>query len=374
MTGGWTTPADLRAKVRRRWADGSLLTALAAGEPVPQMDLPLRGPRPGEIGEHLPAVRRWIDELEEGSGSGRCYELVHVPIGGRHYGRNRVPARAVLTTYDQAWRLLGVTGQVATYRQVLDSSAHLPPVRAWVVQQPLRALDVADEWEQVVAAYCWLESARGSGRFLREITAPGVDTKFVERHRSVLSQLLDVPGSAHGFLTSLGLRTKPESVRLRFDPAVLGLPAAMSEATLRVEELVALPAAPCAAVIVENETTYLSVPLPEHGLVIWGRGFDVRRAGALPWLRDVDVHYWGDLDTHGFAILHQLRAWLPHTRSFLMDRQTLVEHRDRWVREPSPTAGRLDRLTAEEGALYTDLVADRLGDAVRLGRVSLLMW
>jgi len=50
------------------------------------------------------------------------------------------------------------------------------------------------------------------------------------------------------------------------------------------------------------------------------------------------VHYWGDLDTHGFAILNQLRAWLPQTRSFLMDRQTLVEHRDRWGREPAPTA------------------------------------
>jgi hypothetical protein len=46
-------------------------------------------------------------------------------------------------------------------------------------------------------------------------------------------------------------------------------------------------------------------------------------------VQEVDVHYWGDLDTHGFAILHSLRAWLPQTQSFLMDRQTLAEHRDR---------------------------------------------
>ena len=80
--------------------------------------------------------------------------------------------------------------------------------------------------------------------------------------------------------------------------------------------------------------------------------------------KQVDVHCWGD--RHGFAILNQLRAWLPRTRSFLMDRQTLVEQRDRWGREPAPTAARLDRLTPDAVALYADLVSDRMGEAVRL--------
>ena len=300
------------------------------------------------------------------AGTARRYELVYAEVGGRHFGRNQLPARARLASYEQAWRLLGVAGQVAAYRRVVELSAGVAPVRAWVAQQPLRALEVADEWEQVLAAYCWLDAARGSGRYLREITAPGVDTKFVERHRPVLGQLLGADRSAAGFAASLGLRTKPESVRLRFDPTVLGMPAALSEAALRVDELAALPVVVRAAVVVENETTYLTVPVPAGGVVVWGKGFDVSRAGALPWLQHVDVHYWGDLDTHGFAILHQLRAWLPQTRSFLMDRETLVQHRDRWGREPSPTAVRLDRLTPDEAALYSDLVSDRLGDAVRL--------
>ncbi len=366
MTSAWTTAADVRTKVRRRCTDGSLLRALAAGEPFPALDLPVRGPHPGEIGDDLPAVQRWIAELEEVSGNGRCYSLVFTAIGGRHFGRNQLPSRAVVATYEQAWRLLGTSAQVAAYRRVLDLSAELPAVRDWVAGQPLRALDVAGQWEQILAAYAWLHRARGSGRFLREITAPGVDTKFVERHWAVLGALLGVPAGASAFLTALGLRAKPESVRLRFDPAVLGMPGALSEATVRVEELAALRAAVRAAVVVENEITYLSVPVPEEGVVLWGQGFDVQRAGALPWLRQVDVHYWGDLDTHGFAILQQLRAWLPQTRSFLMDRQTLLQHRDRWVREPSPTTARLDRLTAEESALYAELVSDRWGDAVRL--------
>ena len=357
---------DLRSKVRGRWADGSLLRALAAGEPFPTMDLPVRGPRPADIGDDLLAVQRWIGELERGSAHGRCYALVMTAIGGRHFGRNQVPSRARVTSYEQAWRLLGTTAQVADYQRLLDLSRDLPAVRAWAAAHPLRALDLAGEWDQVLAAYAWLDGARRSGRFLREITAPGVDTKFVERHRSVLGALLGVPAGAGAFVTSLGLRAKPETVRLRFGAGVLGMPEELSEAVVRAEELATLQVAVRAAVIVENEITYLSLPVPDGGVVLWGQGFDVRRTGALPWLQQVDLHYWGDLDTHGFAILHQLRAVLPQTRSFLMDRQTLLEHRDRWGTEKTPTAARLDRLTAEESELYAELVSDRWGNAVRL--------
>ena len=93
---------------------------------------------------------------------------------------------------------------------------------------------------------------------------------------------------------------------------------------------------PRGAVIVENEISYLSVDVPEDGVVIWGKGFEVDRVGRLPWLAGVDVLYWGDIDTHGFAILDRLRAWLPQTRSVLMDRETLLAHRDRWVIEDRP--------------------------------------
>lgn len=368
MSRVWTTSADLQAKVRRRWEDGSLLRALAAGEPFVELDLPVRGPAPADVGDDLEAVRRWVAELETGSAGGRRYELAFVPIGGRHVGRNSVPGRAVVRSYDQAWRLLGVASQVAAYRRLLDLSADLPAVRNWVAQHPLRVLAVAAEWEQVLAAYRWLDGARGSGRWLREITAPGVDTKFVERHRVLLGVLLGVDAGVGlaGFVTALGLRAKPLSLRLRFDPGALGLPAALSEGTFRVEELATLPATVTRAVVVENETTYLTVPVPAGGVVVWGKGFEAGRAGAVPWLRDAEVHYWGDLDTHGFAILHQLRTWLPQVHSVLMDRATLLEHRDRWVREPAPTSARLDRLRAEEAELYADLVSDRLGDGVRL--------
>ncbi|MEU6136317.1 Wadjet anti-phage system protein JetD domain-containing protein [Nocardioides sp. NPDC047086] len=355
----------MTAKVRRRWSDGSLLRAFADGQSFPVVDVSLRGPKAAEIGDDLEAVRSWVAKLDGGRRGGSRYELIWTSIGGRHFGRNQVPDRAVVATYEQAWSLLGVRAEVARFADMLALTGDIEAVRAWTLAHPHRAIDLAAEWERLLAAYNWLDSHRGSGRYLREITAPGVDTKFAERHRSVLAGMLGVSSTAPGFLKGLGLRAKPELVRLRVSPG-LGLPSSMSELAVRADELADLSLAPRSALVIENEITYLSVDVHHRGVVLWGKGFDVDKVGRLPWLADVTVDYWGDLDTHGFAILDRLRAWLPQTRSVLMDRETLMAHRDRWVVEDRPTRAALTRLTTDERHLYQDLVEDRFGTNVRL--------
>lgn len=56
-----------------------------------------------------------------------------------------------------------------------------------------------------------------------------------------------------------------------------------------------------------------------------------------------------------------------------MDRDTLLEHRDRWVREAHPTTARLPRLSIAESRLHRELVEDRLGPRVRLEQ-ELVAW
>ena len=362
---GWATPADIAAKVKRRWDDGSLLRAHAGGGPFEPIEVPLRGPTPSQIGDDLAAVRDWVAALDAGRRDDRRYTLVWQSIGGRQIGRNRVPVRAVVSSGEQAWALLGTAAVVRRFDALLEAAAAEPAVRRWIVANPHRAIALEPVMPELVAAYRWLDSHRGSQRYLREISAPGVDTKFAERHRPVLAGMLGVPSSAPGFLACLGLRSKPTLIRLR--PALsLGLPAPLTEIAVREGELAKLALAPRVAVIVENEITYLSVEVPDDGVVIWGRGFDVDAAGRLPWLADADVLYWGDIDTHGFAILDRLRARLPQARSVLMDRETLLAHRDRWVSEDRPTAAVLPRLNPDERDLYAELVSDALGEGVRL--------
>jgi hypothetical protein len=49
-----------------------------------------------------------------------------------------------------------------------------------------------------------------------------------------------------------------------------------------------------------------------------------------------------------------------------MDRPTLLAHEEHWTQESKPVNARLELLTSDETTLYTDLVEDVLGDAVRL--------
>ncbi|ATD70008.1 MULTISPECIES: Wadjet anti-phage system protein JetD domain-containing protein [Gordonia] len=365
MTRRWTSPDDIAGKVRRRWDDGTLLRAHADAKPFEPIEIPLRGPTASQIGEDLGAARDWVTVMDSGRQGDRRYALVWQSVGGRHVGRNQLPSRAVVSTFDQAWALLGVSPAVRQFDELLESASAHPAVRDWMLRYPLRALELGPEMPRLIAAYAWLNTHRDSHRYLREISAPGVDTKFAERHRPVLAAMLGVSSTASGFLSGLGLQTKPESVRLR-PSASMGLPAALTEITVRTDELARLAVQPRTALVIENEITYLCVDVPDDGVVLWGKGFEVDRIGRLPWLAGVPIRYWGDLDTHGFAILDRLRAWLPQTESVLMDRETLVAHRDRWVIEQRPASSDLVRLTPTERDLYTDLVMDALGERVRL--------
>lgn len=365
MSHPWTTPEDIAAKVRRRWDNGSLLRAYATTLDFEAIEIPVRAPKASEIGEDLGAVRDWIARLDAGRRDDRRYALTWKDIGGRHVGRNRLPDRALLTSFAQAWALLGVVASVRQFDEILTTTSRYAAVHAWALANPHRALELRHDMSGLVAAYVWLDDHRGSAKYLREISAPGLDTKFAERHRGVLANMLGVSSTAVRFLADLGLSAKPELVRMRPSDSI-GLPVPITELAVRSTELAALDLKPRIAIIVENEITYLSVDVPDDGIVLWGKGFDVDQVGRIPWLVGVRVLYWGDIDTHGFAILDRLLAWLPHTEAILMDRETLLAHRDRWVSEERPTKSSLPRLRLAERGVYSDLVSDVFGERVRL--------
>jgi hypothetical protein len=132
--------------------------------------------------------------------------------------------------------------------------------------------------------------------------------------------------------------------------------------------------------ITENEVNGLAFPDVAQAMVVFGLGYGLELLSSAAWMQDREIYYWGDIDTHGFAMLDRLRAIFPAARSLLMDRGTLLAHRALWVREDTPSRGPLIRLESEERELFEDLVQNRLGDRIRLeqervsfGRVRLAM-
>ena len=118
--------------------------------------------------------------------------------------------------------------------------------------------------------------------------------------------------------------------------------------------------------ITENEINFQAFPEVPEAMVIFGAGYGFENMASVEWMRDRVIHYWGDIDTHGMAILNQLRRFFPQAASLLMDHETLMEHQPLWGAEPSPETGTLTRLTAQEGALYDQLRRNELGSRIRL--------
>ena len=120
--------------------------------------------------------------------------------------------------------------------------------------------------------------------------------------------------------------------------------------------------------ITENETNFLAFPPAHKGMVIFGAGYGFEALGRARWLNDCGcrLHYWGDIDTHGFAILNALRSHFDNVESFLMDRHTLDAFKPVWGVEDTPLLRDLPRLTNDEQALYDDLRDNRIRPNLRL--------
>lgn len=383
---GWTTVADLVATVRRRWDRGVYLRAHAAGVDLEPVSLPIRGPKGADLADRFDAVRIWVDHFERDNGSGSSrprFDLDYRNRRTRTVGDNPLPVRAHVPTFARLCGVLGTGGDVSRLDRVLALTTAAPAfgdderaaLVAWVQDHPMVAIDHHGRWVDLLAVVGWVIS-HGHDRAtldLRHLDVPGVDTKFVERHRKIVSRLLEqvvpegeIDRTASSFAGRFGFRARSSHVRFRLLAPVPELPEVITEVELRVDELARLPLSFSTAFIVENRATYLAFPPLADSIAIFGEGFGVTVLEGIPWLADRRLVYWGDIDTHGFAILDRLRQRVPGVRSVLMDRQTLIDHLDHVVVEARPTAAPLTTLTPAEQAVYDDLVEDRFGTAVRL--------
>ncbi len=371
----WTTPADVLGLLRKRWQAGALLSAFASGQDWKPLGVPLRGPSAGELAARFGEVQAWAGRWERADT--KLMRLEYKKVGGRAIGANLIPCRAWIDSFSQLWELLGVSRDVRRFSELADATrASCPRLVPWMTAHPMRVLGLHACWAQLLGTVRWIADCQQRDMYLRQIDVPGSDTKFIEQHRGILADLLDLQlddGQLNlairrtDFAGRYGFRKKPEYVRFRLHGGGVSLGyGQFSELAVRAEEVTAAPPGVTAVYVAENEITYLAFPAPENAMVIFGGGYAVSALERLAWLADTGLIYWGDIDTHGFAILNQLRHTFPHARSMLMDRATLLAHRSQWVTEPSQIGASLDLLDPDEACLYHDLVAGTLGPSIRL--------
>jgi hypothetical protein len=307
------------------------------------------------------------------------YRIEWRTLNHRVLGSNEVPARVWIDSTDAALRFIGKQHAAQTFAALVEHvKVHEPALLSWLKKRPLRALELEDDWDALLRIVVWMKAHPRPDIYLRQIDLPGVHTKFIEHHRGVLAELFDMAlpaeyidenhSGATGFCLRYGFRDKPVRVRFRIlDPNIQLVPgAAAQDITLSGEDFAHLNIPVERVFITENEINFLAFPACPRSIVIFGAGYGFTSLANARWLQDVDIHYWGDIDTHGFAILSQIRKLLPHAISFLMDSETLLAHRDFWGTETRPANVDLPHLDSAEAELCTRLRNNYWGNNIRL--------
>jgi len=372
----WTTPADLKKQVQKLWDRGLLLASMTGGESLFPRRLTLKGPNSRELSERFPEVRDWIGQLSAAAGP---YRIEWRSVKHRVLGNNKIPAAIWIDQLSQALELIGKRRAADQFAALVElTSDKQPDLLPWLTKRPLRALELAKDWPRLLEIVGWVLKHPRPAIYLRQIDLPGVHTKLIEGDRGVLAELLDLVlpedaiDMAHtgigGFCRRYGFLDKPSRVRFRLlDSNLRLLPVeADQDITLTQSAFASLDLSVSKVFITENEINFLAFPEVSDAVVIFGAGYGFDNLAAATWLHEKEIYYWGDIDTHGFAILNQLRGFLPHVVSFLMDQRTLLAHRALWGSEMQPETGTLTRLNSEENALYDQLRQNHWGERVRL--------
>lgn len=371
----WTTPRELKAQLARLSDRGVLLRSLLTDEVIFPLRLRVKAPTAAELTDSFEAVREWAAALSA---------MPHVRIAWREvrhrvHGLQRLPRHVWIDSLDDALTVLGKRRDAECLTQLATlTRLTVPALLPWLARYPLQAIELTEHWPALLAVVRWVTEHPRPGIYFRQVDVPGIHSKFIEAHRAVLSDLLNLalPTEAievdqigvNQFARRFGFLDKAPRIRFRvLDQRVQILPGPVCpDITLDMDSFASLDLAVKHVFITENEINFLAFPATDDAIVIFGAGYGWAALARATWLARCKVYYWGDIDTHGFAILDQLRGRFAHVVSFLMDRETLLAHQAQWGVESERVAHDLDRLSVDERELFDMLRDDRISRNLRL--------
>lgn len=348
------SPDELAAKLARHWQSADVRMARLLQADSWPLILPIGRPSARAFADETGLVRQHVQrwrQIQVGKvvWQAVAYRAGDAPVELPLSWELRTPSEWVAATGDAAIQAeYRVLGQLV---QAVD-----PLFRALILRQRRLAVDrPAGEVAKTSQVALALVPGCAGGRPLRALTVCNIDSKFIERNRALLIQMLDV--RFDGMATEVGLESFLDAADdsdnwLLLVPLAPGLlPFRLQR--VRVSELGLLPEAVSHILIVENERCLHQLPALAGTVAVLGAGLNLGWMQAQ-WLAHKHVAYWGDMDTWGLTMLARARQALASVAAVQMDRACFDQYAASLaVAEPVPASIETpEGLSVAEGDFY----------------------
>ncbi len=356
------SPSDISERLTKQWQNGSmreqrLLSAdawpIQVGIGFPSAQLFVE--QPAAVREHIATWRKI--KIGQVNWAEKKYIKSSAPITlPKDWQINSPSDWAAATRNANVKKEFNALGQIVA---VVDSIFHSLIIRKryLVIEKPVE--------EVIQAAHVALNLTPNcaQGKPLRALSVANCDSKFFERNRNLITNLLDV--IFDDAVSDLGLERFLGAVDEN-DHWLLVAPLdnqllPFQQLRIRATELTKTELTASYIVIVENEKCLHQLPQQSDTIAILGAGLNLSWLKAS-WLKKKTLAYWGDMDTWGLTMLADARAKQSHLSSLLMNQDTFDKYAEKFAvtepqrAEPQPPS----YLTKKEGEFYMKLfVADK---------------
>jgi hypothetical protein len=314
------------------------------------------------------AIRQLRKESKEEQGFG--YTIDFKETDTRKAGKQWLPSRIYFETTEDYLQFLKKEKEFRAFMQ--DAGLirrELPELEAWLLGHPLRVVENAGKWEDLLKVCRYFTDNPVPGLYIRELPVK-VHTKFIEENTPVLTSLLDfllpafVQPEEKDFRKRFNLKYDEPLLRIRLLDKEMACTylSGIHDLSIPLSQFDTLHI-PCRRVfILENKTSFsniynfLTLPQLKDSLAIFGEGYKLRLLKNISWLQNKSIYYWGDIDAHGFEMLSLLRSYFPQTQSFLMDAATFRRFKQYAVKGTDFYRSSLPHLTTEETQLFYHLL------------------
>lgn len=349
------TSAEIKKKALRKYTD--YLRNVAAGITFQPIEIQCDKKASDTIAEYQKEYNDIRSLSKEVKGYG--YSIEWKTVKNKMLGTQDFPCKIRFETADDFERFLQKTKEIADFRKnVALINGKFAELQHWIEKFPQKVIDNSEDWNDILKVLDYFSKNPQPQLYIRELPIE-VHTKFIERHKAVIGELLDIVIKEYintnekDFEKRYNLRYDEPLVRIRLLDRTLATKFfnGMDDITIPVSQLLKLHIPITKAFVVENKVNFLTFPLIPNCIVIWGKGYGVASIKDSELLKSIDLIYWGDLDAQGFEILSQFRSYFAHVKSLLMDKATFDNYFEKEYGTPSKISVKLN-LTTEEEELY----------------------